>query len=160
MIATKISAMMILVIFVSSCTSLSTRSTILRDMAIGAVAGSLIAQTRETNKDAYTSMYAGIGAATAGAISVYFNASHDDQLKNENQSLNQQINHFQKQLEPQLIQKGNSLFSSPLPKEVASLVEPGEWKRYKLDQWVQDQYQPNTWYRQVEMFEIIPPVAR
>lgn len=129
-------------------------------MLIGAAVGSLVGQTKENNKNAYTSMYAGIGAATAGAVSVYMNASSDDELKKENQSLKIKNEQFQKQLEPQLVQKGTSLFSSPLPKEVSSLVDPGEWKRYKLDQWVQDPNQPNTWYRQVEMFEIIPPATR
>ena len=143
-----------------ACSTSSTRNTILRDMAIGAAVGSVVAQTRDTNKEAYTSMYAGIGAATAGVVSTYFNATSDDELKKENQNLKLKIEQFQKQLEPQLVQKGSSLFTSPLPKEVSTLVEPGEWKRYKLDQWVQDQNQPNTWYRQVEMFEIIPPVAK
>ncbi len=160
MIATNFIILITATLTISACSTSTTRNTILRDMAIGATVGTLVAQTRDSNKEAYTSMYAGIGAATAGAVSVYMNAASDDELKRENQNLKTKIEQFQKQLEPQLVQKGNSLFSAPLPKEVSTLVEPGEWKRYKLDQWVQDQNQPNTWYRQVEMFEIIPPVAR
>lgn len=160
MTATNFAILLTAALTISACSTSTTRNTILRDMAIGAAVGSLVAQTRNNNKEAYTSMYAGIGAATAGAVSVYMNAASDDELKRENQNLKTKIEQFQKQLEPQLVQKGNSLFSAPLPKEVSTLVEPGEWKRYKLDQWVQDQNQPNTWYRQVEMFEIIPPVAR
>lgn len=160
MTATNFTILLTATLTLSACSTSTTRNTILRDMAIGTVVGTLAAQSRDNNKEAYTSMYAGIGAATAGAVSVYMNAASDDELKSENQNLKTKIEQFQKQLEPQLLQKGNSLFSSPLPKEVSTLVEPGEWKRYKLDQWVQDQNQPNTWYRQVEMFEIIPPVAR
>lgn len=138
----------------------STRNKVLRDMAIGAAAGALVAQTKTDYRMTYTAMYAGAGAAIAGAISTYLNVSKDEELQMENQHLKTKLDHFQKQLQPQLIQQGNSLFSSPIPKEVAGLVEPGEWKRYKLDQWVQDPNQSNTWYRQVEMFEIIPPVSK
>ena len=129
-------------------------------MVVGAAVGALVGQTRTGNREAYSAMYAGIGAATAGAVSALINVPDENQMKRENETLKEQVKKFEKQLQPQLVQQGSSLFSSPIPIEVSSLVEPGEWKRYKLDQWVQDQNQPNTWYRQVEMFEIIPPVAR
>lgn len=138
----------------------STRNRVLRDMAIGAAAGALVAQTKTDYRMTYTAMYAGAGAAIAGAVSAYVNVSKDDELQMENQQLKTKLDQFQKQLQPQLVQQGSSLFSSPLPKEMAGLVEPGEWKRYKMDQWVQDPNQSNTWYRQVEMFEIIPPVSK
>ena len=160
MTASKIFFLSILSLYFLSCSTPSQRNIILRDMFVGAAVGALVAQTKDNNKAAYTSMYAGIGAATVGAVSVYLNTSREDEFKKENQNLKTKIEQFQKQLEPQLIQKGSSLFSSPLPKEVSSLVDPGEWRRYKLDQWVQDPNQPNTWYRQIEMFEIIPPATR
>lgn len=138
----------------------STRNKVLRDMAIGAAAGALVAQTKSDYRMTYTAMYAGAGAAIAGSVSTYINVSKDEELQMENQQLKTKLDHFQKQLQPQLVQQGNSLFSSPIPREVSGLVEPGQWKRYKLDQWVQDPNQSNTWYRQVEMFEIIPPVSK
>lgn len=147
------------VLALTACSSLNTRNTILRDMAIGAVIGTLVGQTRDTNREAYSAMYAGIGAATAGAISAVINIP-DENLKKENDDLKEKVKNFELQLKPKLIQQGNSLFSSPIPKEVSSLVNPGEWKRYKMDQWVQDPNDSNTWYRQVEIFEIIPPVSR
>lgn len=159
MIVTKAYPVLALLIL-SSCTSMNTRNTILRDIAIGAAVGALAGQTRDENRAAYSTMYAGVGAATAGAISAVLNIPDENKIKSENEALKEQVKKFERQLQPQLVQQGNSLFSSPIPKEVSSLVEPGEWKRYKMDQWVQDQNQPNTWYRQVEMFEIIPPAAR
>ena len=147
-------------LLLSACTSMRTRNIILRDMAVGAAVGALVGQSRTENREAYSAMYAGVGAATAGAISALINVPDENQIKKENENLKEQVRKFEKQLQPQLVQQGNSLFSSPIPNEVSSLVESGEWKRYKMDQWVQDQNQPNTWYRQVEMFEIIPPVAR
>lgn len=158
MTATKFT-LLLTVIFISSCSSTNTRNIILRDMAVGAAVGALVGQTRSENREAYSAMYAGIGAATAGAVSALINVPDENLIKKENETLKEQVRKFEKQLQPQLVQQGNSLFSSPIPKEVSSLVEPGEWKRYKMDQWVQDQNQPNTWYRQVEMFEIIPPVS-
>lgn len=148
------------VLCLTACSSTNTRNIILRDMAIGAAVGALVVQSRSENREAYSVMYAGIGAATAGAVSALMNFPDENQIKKENENLKELVRKFEKQLQPQLVQQGNSLFSSPIPKEVSSLVEPGEWKRYKMDQWVQDQNQPNTWYRQIEMFEIIPPVAR
>jgi len=147
-------------LLVSGCSSMNTRNTILRDMAIGAAVGALVAQTKTENRDAYAAMYAGVGAASAGVLSAVVNISEDENVKKENELLKSQIKKFEKQLQPQLVQQGNSLFASPIPKEVSALVEPGEWKRYKMDQWVQDPNQSNTWYRQIEMFEIIPPVAK
>ena len=155
----NISLITIIVVITTSCVSQNTRTTIIRDIAIGAAVGALIGQTKSEHREAYTSIYASTGAAVGAITSVYLNVSNEN-FKKENDDLKIQIQKFEKQLRPELIKQGNSLFNSPLPSEVASLVEPGEWKRYKLDQWVQDQNQPNTWYRQVEMFEIIPPVAK
>lgn len=154
----KLISQILLAYLLCGCSSLSSRNKIYRDMAIGAAVGAALAQTKSENRNAYTTMYAGIGAASAGIISVYLNS--DDKIKSENESLKARLDLLQKKLEPELIQKGSSLFSSPLPKEVSSLVDPGEWKRYKMDQWVSDPNQPNTWYRQVEMFEISPPVSK
>lgn len=160
MTASKLLIITLVIVILNGCTSLNTRNTILRDIALGSIAGAIIGQTKSTQREANIQMYAGIGGAAAGALSAMFNIPDENQLKTENEKLRTQISKFEKQLQPQLVQQGHSLFNSPLPKEVSSLVEPGEWKRYKLDQWVQDPQQQNTWYRQVEMFEIIPPVAR
>lgn len=148
------------IVFLAGCSSTSSKTKILRDMAIGAGIGAIAAQAKPDNKPAYTSMYAAIGAATVGAASVYFRESDSDKLQEENSKLKVELSSLKEKTEPRLVQKGSSLFRSPIPKEVSSLVEPGEWRRYKMDQWIQDPNQPNTWFRQVEMFEIIPPVSR
>ena len=148
------------ILFFTGCVTSTSRDRILRDMAIGGAVGAVIAQTKEDNRAAYSTMYAGVGAAAGAALSLYLNGTDDDSLKRENESLKSKLEQFQKRLDPQLVQKGGSLFSSPLPREVSGLVEPGEWKRYKMDQWVQDPNQSNTWYRQVEMFEITPPTSK
>ncbi len=160
MTATKMLAAAAVGSFLSACATNSTQTKIYRDMAIGAALGSVFGQMKPDNRTAYTLMYGGLGAAAGAVISTAYNVPEGDQIKRENELLKSQVQKFEKQMQPQLVQRGSSLFASPIPKEVSGLVEPGEWKRYKMDQWVQDPNQPNTWYRQVEMFEIIPPVAR
>ncbi len=150
----------LLFLLLAGCATPTIRDTILRDMALGAVAGTLLGQTQSDNRAAYSMMYAGVGGLAAGAMSTYYHLQNEEKKNKENQDLKEELQRFKKQLEPQLIQQGHSLFKIPIPREVSKLVEPGEWKRYKMDQWVQDPNQPNTWYRQVEMFEIIPPVSR
>jgi len=144
---------------VTACAS-TPREKILQNTILAGAVGALIGQSRSEYKNTYSMMYAGSSAAIAGAVSTYYYLSKEEDLKTENDALKARLDQFQKQMDPTLIQKGNSLFSSPLPREVSSLIEPGEWKRYKMDQWVQDPNQSNTWYRQVEMFEIIPPVSK
>jgi len=152
--------LLLLLMFSFGCATKSSREKILRDMAIGTAVGVLMAQTKNSNRQAYSTLYGSLGAASAGAISSYYHLKDEEIMRNENQKLKVELAQFEKQLKPQLIQQGSNLFASPLPKEVSGLIEPGEWKRYKMDQWVQDQNQPNTWYRQVEIFEITPPISR
>ena len=149
----------LLTVFLSGCATLKDTSTLQR-MALAGAAGYLAGQTRNQNKDAYGLMYAGLAASAVGAYSAYQDSEQFTARERENKDLKSKLDAFQKRFEPQLISQGKSLFSSPLPREVSSLVEPGEWKRYKMDQWVQDPNQPNVWIRQVEIFEIIPPVAK
>jgi hypothetical protein len=127
-------------------------------VAVGALYGS----TRQEYQNQNSVMYAALGGLAAGAAALAMNIDEIDQekIKVENESLKRKLNEFQKKLEPQIVSEGHSLFNSPLPKEVSQLVEPGEWKRYKLDQWVQDPNQANIWYRQVEMFEVTLPEAK
>lgn len=157
MTVTRIFVFVYLGMSLIGCANFDSKERVLRDMAIGAGVGALVASTKSENRAAYTVMYSAIGASVAGAFSSY---REINAIESTNASLRSQLDQFQKQLRPQLVQEGKGLFAAPLPKEVSSLVEPGEWKRYKLDQWVQDPNQPNTWYRQVEMFEITPPTPR
>lgn len=155
----KLSIFLGLVAHLSACATFE-KSETLKKMAIAGAVGYVIGQQRENNKQAYGAMYGGLAASAVGAYQVYQDSSKVSDLHEENNQLRMKLDSFQKRYEPQLVQQGSSLFNSPLPKEVSSLVDPGEWKRYRMDQWVQDPNQSNIWYRQVEMFEIIPPVSR
>lgn len=159
MIAAKIIILFALAIYLSSCATVE-NTEILKRMAVAGAVGYAAGQRKSENKQAYSLMYAGIAASSVGAYSIYQNSKSEDKVREENKALKIKLDQFQNRYEPKLVQQGNSLFNSPIPKEVSTLVDPGEWKRYKLDQWVQDPNQSNIWYRQVEMFEIIPPVSR
>lgn len=145
----------------SACSNLPYRKTLMVTAA-GAAAGTIYGLTRPEHQTQNATMYGAIGGLAGAVTGLILDVDEASglKLKSENDRLKLRLDEFQKKLDPQLIGQGSSLFSSPLPKEVSGLVQPGEWKRYKLDQWVQDPYQPNTWYRQVEMFEVTPPVAR
>lgn len=129
-----------------------------QSVATGAAVGAIYGSTKPQSKQAYTTMWGATGAAAGAILATTFNDPEYEQnrLKSEIASLNAQLATFS----PKMTSKGNSLYSKALPKELSGLVEPGEWKHYKLDQWVQDPMQSNTWYRQVEMFEIIPPTSK
>jgi hypothetical protein len=130
--------------------------------AAGMAAGAVYGASRPEYQSQNALLYASLGGLLAGGTALLLDADdlHPEKTQRENEKLKAKLDEFQKKLEPQIISQGSNLFGSPLPKEVLSLIEPGEWKRYRMDQWVQDQAQPNIWYRQVEMFEMTPPAAR
>jgi hypothetical protein len=136
--------------------STTTKEKIIRNTLIAGAIGYAIGQQRPENQTAYGSMYAGNMAAAAAIGSLYYYDidKESEDLKKENQFLKSQLDQFQK---PTLIEQGNSLFKSQIPGPLSKLVRLGEWKHYKLDQWIQDQSNPNLWFRQIESFEIIPP---
>ncbi|MCE3009748.1 MAG: hypothetical protein LW875_03955 [Proteobacteria bacterium] len=149
-----------LMFLLSGCASQSQKDTFVRDMALGALVGVAVASGKSNNREAYALMYGGLGAAAAGVVSGATRIKELEKTQKSAQYFEKKAQELEAQQKPKLFDQGQGLFATPLPKEVTSLVEPGEWKRYKLDQWVQDPTQPNTWYRQVEMFEITPPTAK
>lgn len=144
-------------VLLSSGCATTPKEKIIQNMAIAGVVGAVVGATQRDYPSGYALMYGGLAAAASGAISVcLYDDSDSDKYRKETIRLQSQLD----QLQPKVIAQGNSLFSSPLPREVSSLIQPGEWKRLKMDQWVQDQNDPNTWVRQTEMFVVTPPAAR
>ncbi len=130
--------------------------------AAGVAIGGIYGMSRPEYQNQNATMYASLGGLVAGTTALLLDVdkTNQNEIKLENEKLKIKLNEFQARLEPKLISQGSSLFESPLPKEVSALIEPGSWKRYQMNEWVQDPNQSNIWYRQVEMFEITPPVAR
>ena len=147
--------LVILSLNIIACSSVykKTISTSLAAGALGAVYGS----TKEDYKNQNAALYGALSALAAGAVALSLDVDELKASKNEAESLRVKLNQFEKRLEPKLIASGNSLFNSPLPREVSGLIEPGEWKKYKMDEWVQDQNDQNSWVRQIERIEFVLP---
>jgi len=142
----------------SSCATTPNRKT-LQWMAGAGLAGAVVGTTRQEFKTENAVLYGSVAAATAAVVGLLLNSSDReiDTLRSENISLSSKLKDLELKYQPKLIQEGSSLASTPLPKDISGLVRPGSWRRYSLDQWVQDEANPNIWYRQKEMFEFIPP---
>lgn len=134
----------------------STKGKVLRNTLLVGAAGATYGSTRGDYKATHSVMYGASAAALAAIASIYAYDpdKSNDELRKETAELKYKLDQLEK---PSLINQGNSLFNSQMPGSLAKLVQPGEWKHYKLDQWVQDPSNPNIWLRQVEMYEVIPP---
>lgn len=140
--------------FLTGCAT-SPRQKLFRNMAIGGAVGALIGNQATENRGANTFAWAGASAAVTGVVTAYLDDDFNpSRVKTENQELKKKLAMLQA---PKKIDQGKTLFEKALPTEFRSFIQPGEWKRYKVDQWVQDPGNPNIYLRQTEMFEIIPP---
>jgi hypothetical protein len=148
-----------IIIYFTGCTTHPKKA--LRNAAIvtgvGAVAGALIAP-RSEKKEAHAALW---GAASGLAYSgVTFYQMYKEEKKRDSekvQKLSLELEKYKQQFDPKLIQSGVGLKEAPLPNQLKGFIRPGEWKHYKLDQWVKDENQENVWVRQTELFEFIPP---
>lgn len=149
-------ALCALALFVTAGCASNMKEKIVRNSLIAGAVGAAYGSTYQDYPGAHQVMFGSMFAAAAALASVYYYDpdKDSDEIKKENQFLKSQLDQFQK---PTLIEQGNSLFKSQVPGPLTKLVRLGEWKHYKLDQWIQDQGNPNLWFRQVESFEIIPP---
>lgn len=156
----------IIIIFLTGCATKSYKSTIVRDMAIGAVAGSIYGHSFSNNKAAYSQMYAGIGAATAALISLGLNDpdSEIEQLKKTNEKLRTELDQFDNQstvgsLRRGKVYSGTSMNGmNALPDKYKNLIKPGEWVLYEIDEW--ERIDDNRMVHKTEMLEIQPPILK
>lgn len=121
----------------------------------GVTYGSLQPGYKQQNSILFGSLAMAV-AAVAG-LYIFDEQKVSEKLRLEKADLEERISILDQQNRPHLIAEGSSLMAAPLPKDLSHLIQPGQWRRYKLDQWVQDIGNPNVWYRQQEMFEIVPP---
>jgi len=123
--------------------------------AAGAVVGASTAPPGE-NPSGHASLWAGVSAGAAAIASLFI---FDEQARSE--SFEKQNSSLQKALSSlngnssELIFQNNQSFSKDLPQEYKSLIQPGQWSIYKLDQWsVQGE---NTLIHQDKMIKLQPP---
>lgn len=149
----------------SSWSQKSDKEKILISTAVGTIVGAALGAANTPSgesRDAWTVLGASAGAASVGFWAVYKFDSDGEKLEEVirlNEDLKRQVNECKEKAEPELLDQGITM-KAPLPSSVRSLITPGEWKRYKLDEWAQDPENQNIWYRRTEMFEVIPGTSR
>ena len=156
----KAIAIIISIILLTSCAT--KRKSQMASMGLGFAAGGTVGAMTAPEDEKPTmhgALWGGLTAALAGAISLYVfdNQKEVDSFKEETETLKIELSHLKKAQEPRLVSKGSGLFKDPLPKEALRLIQPGEWRKYAVDQWVQDQGNPNIWLHYNQMYEFIPP---
>lgn len=131
-------------------------------MAGGLATGVLIGASsapRDENKVTHGFLWGGLIASTLGLMSLYIfdsekalNNAHNDII-----NLRKELDQVKNSQSPKLIGHGQGLFKEPIPKEMKNFVTPGEWKKYSVDQWIQEEGNPHTWFHYDLMYEFIEP---
>ncbi|RYZ93195.1 MAG: hypothetical protein EOP06_01865 [Proteobacteria bacterium] len=137
----------------SGCATTKTER-IIRDMVIAGAVGVAIAQQRDSNRIAYSTMYGSMGAAGAAAIGLYVHNPEGEskRLERENTYLKAKLN---QEVVPRLEQTTPATFAGRIPDKYSRLVNPGQWRIYSIDQWAEDG--ENRIIHQDKIMELIPP---
>ena len=99
-------------------------------------------------------MYGSVGLAAGALVStLLFDPDQKiESLNQENQKLKSEIDQINNPL-PEF--SSTAFLNSKIPDKYKNLISPGEWRVYKLDQWVEDG--ENRMLHQDKMMELIPP---
>ncbi len=153
MFVSKILSLICLFLIVTSCAS-TPKEKILKNMMIGAVTGFALGQLKSENKTGYSLLYSGAGASILGAVSVWYSDmdSESERIKSDNQKLKTELD---KIYSPNLTHESSGMMNSKIPDRYKSMINPGQWKVYSLDQWIEDG--ENQLIHQDKMMELIPP---
>lgn len=143
----------LILFFVFGCATTS-KEKIIQNMIIGAAAGYTIGQMKSENKTGYSLLYAGAVSSVVGAGSVWYSDLDEDseRLKKENQKLKIEMERI---YQPSLKFETTGMMNSKVPEKYKSMINPGEWKIYALDQWIEAG--ENQLIHQDKMMELIPP---
>lgn len=142
-----------LVLQLTSCAS-TTRDRTYRNMALAGVAGVALGQAQPAYKGTLSLAYAGVGAAVAAALTLYFDDGEKEveRLRAENKIFAAKLGQFDN---GKVVGQGTATFGAKVPEKYKALINPGEWRIYDLDQWVEGD--DNRLIHQDKMMELIPP---
>lgn len=154
MTASKIFFLSCVFVCLNGCAITSVKNKLYRDMVIGAAIGAIAAQQKNDNKPAYTTMYSGIGAAIGAVVSVNLNDPDSENLKLKNQIAKFEAD-LDASLRPKLEFTSSGMMNSKIPDKYKTMINPGEWRVYRLDQWVEDG--ENRIIHQDKIMELTPP---
>lgn len=151
---TKLYSVAVFIIFLSSCANLSFKQQIVTNMVIGAAVGLIVGAGEKDHKKEHAIMYSGIASSGAALATVYlFNSdSEADRLRAQIAKIQTE---FDAAINPQVEASSTGLMNSKIPEKYKSMINPGEWKIYALDQWVEDG--ENRLIHQDKMMELNPP---
>lgn len=123
-------------------------------MALGAAGGAAYGLTKLENRDAYAIMWAGIGAAVGAIVSAHF-ADPDkeiEKLRSESKILREELDQMNS---PRIEAQSSAFFGSKVPEKYRALINPGEWRVSRIDQWIEDE--DNRLIHQDLVMDLIPP---
>lgn len=139
-------------LFASACST--TREKILRDMAVASAVGVVLGQQQEFHKDANSLMYAGVFSAATAAAGLYL-YDPDNQIKIAKTETEELRKKLDQDMQPVLESQTPGTLNGKIPKNYRAMIQPGAWKVYALDQWVEDG--ENRIIHQDKVMELIPP---
>lgn len=142
-----------LVLFISSCAT-TNREKIIQNIVIASAIGFAVGASHESNKLANGMLYGGVSGSVAGLATTYFSDvdSQNTKLHQENTNLKAELD---KIYSPMLVQQTDGFLNSKIPEKYKNMINPGEWKVYALDQWVDDG--ENRLIHQDKIMELTPP---
>lgn len=135
-----------------------TYSTMATSAVLGGAAGAALAPEGDS-KSAHGMLWGAVASSIAAVTMIALMDDKDSYQEKERKRVEELLNNNKPAPKP-IMQMGKNLFESPLPDEMKNVISPGQWKKYKIDEWVQDQSNPNVWFHKDLMFEIIPPQIR
>lgn len=143
----------ILALICAGCAGTQKRQ-ILQSMAIGGTAGAVYGLSKTENRDAYALMWAGIGAAAGAVASIYLNdPDHEiEKMRAETARLKDEMDRMSS---PKIEAQTSAFFGSKVPEKYRALINPGEWRVSKIDQWIEDD--ENRLIHQDLVMELVPP---
>lgn len=154
----------LLAISLSSCASMSGRDKTLALMGVGGVVGGILGGVTtpdDENSSAHIAMWAGIGAALTGvtALFVYDDDKKTKERERQIEALHGEVAALRGETSSQLTSKelfrSKSTLEEDVPKEYRSLVKPGGWSVYQVDQWVDSG--DHMKIHQDKIFKLEPP---
>ena len=135
----------------------TTKEKVFQNMLLAGSAGVLLGQQREDFKTTYSTMYGSLAAAIAGAVTLYINDpdKEAEKLREEVKKMKTQMDQMS---EPRLASQTQATFGAKVPDKYRSMINPGEWRIYELNQWIEDG--ENRLIHQDKIMELIPPTLK
>lgn len=139
--------------FLAGCASTSTER-VYRNMILAGTAGAVYGSSRPEYKGTQAALYGSAAATIAAALTLYLEGPDKQEIKlrQEVESLKAKLDQF---TEPKVVTQGPATFGARIPEKYRSLVNPGEWKVYAVDEWNEDG--DNRLVHSDKAIELIPP---